>query len=785
MSTSIIRQKTDQNIRKKTARNSIKKEYHAEINDMICDALDTIGNGINAVTPADTIPAPEANIIYQAMTAGNYTNLLNAAGTAAQLYDETGQPITNNEVTAEDLMIGAQLLYNAASDTWIKKIQNADLTAYTKSGGSDKTAQQIDIEKLDKSSVGSLNLFKLDYVQNDTDIDSAGIVHIGTYPGAKSIVGLPIADDATKITIFGIAANVAKRGSITLSDGTVITAFALSSNPLTLTLAAGTGRQFNLAVKKAADDDSVFAGISIVYGDTPTDGITSINNQALIATRAVTDENITDSPVTVEYFNNNALKQNTKAVVKSIIQTDGVAYPCFSRNKSVLNNLSTDYPNTVSPVDKRKVSDIYEAFRFLYLDGFDSTLPHAIYAVWADAYNPDHRYYRLMIKAYAGGAWSVVYDPGPIERGSLGVIDGTVTKFDRSVGGKRVIALIDFNKIPQNVSPIFSSLTDEPDCIIAQNCFSGFLPAGGTPAEIARQPIQLYPRNMPTVCMSFDDIVSPAIDQKIVDVFNTYGGGVKCGFAYIASAANLANTEKVSFYKSLQKDGYSILSHSVDGVPFSTSGLTNAQAFAKLYNSKKLLENTGFTINGWVSPSSAMPLEFIPEVKKVYPYAYTTLNGGQNNRENDPCTITRLGLQPTTGAAPSNKMELAYIKSYLSAYTITQNWITSFYGHGAAFGDGVHRGFFADLIALNAAVSTPNEQDSAFIVTTGTPDITINGVDYLLYAYSSGAWTNDTSLWTVGKLIAVVVYVRQLQDEGSILFLAPDEALKAYYGSAI
>src|SRR5690606_33228317 len=152
--------------------------------------------------------------------------------------------------------------------------------------------------------------------------------------------------------------------------------------------------------------------------------------------------------------------------------------------------------------------------------------------------------------------------------------------------------------------------------------------------------IQRYNRR-PTFAFEFDDGLEPS-GTNLVNKFNEYG--FKCGFALPSNVSGVFAT-----FLEFQKQGFEILSHSTDGNVMNvfwdgtgtrpTNGLTLEEAETKIRNSYITLKSAGFNINGWVTPSSILNVNFRPLVKKYYGLAHVTGFGSNLTTVVDPSNV--------------------------------------------------------------------------------------------------------------------------------------------------
>lgn len=130
------------------------------------------------------------------------------------------------------------------------------------------------------------------------------------------------------------------------------------------------------------------------------------------------------------------------------------------------------------------------------------------------------------------------------------------------------------------------------------------------------------------VSFSFDD--GGTDDYKLHDLF--VSKNLKCGFALIAGS-DIDDTN-LGQYLQWQKEGFSILSHSTDSVAMNTEDLNSGAVKTKMLNSKARLEQRGFDIHGWVTPSSELRNDFLNSVRDLYEFSYTTYYGSYPSEYN-------------------------------------------------------------------------------------------------------------------------------------------------------
>ena len=124
------------------------------------------------------------------------------------------------------------------------------------------------------------------------------------------------------------------------------------------------------------------------------------------------------------------------------------------------------------------------------------------------------------------------------------------------------------------------------------------------------QPAQLEDRK-PTFSFIFDD--GRDTDVNVYNIFNLYN--LKCGFALIAGNVNI-NTR----YLDYQREGFEILSHSTSATPFSEMTLADVETALK--TSRANLEQAGYSVKGFVTPSSISTAAQRDIIKKYYQYGF-------------------------------------------------------------------------------------------------------------------------------------------------------------------
>ena len=137
-------------------------------------------------------------------------------------------------------------------------------------------------------------------------------------------------------------------------------------------------------------------------------------------------------------------------------------------------------------------------------------------------------------------------------------------------------------------------------------------------------------------------------DDGITQDSEIYKAFVECGFACgFALPTNISQSD-FERHREYYNNGFSILSHSTDGNGFSDTTLTLSQARDKFRQSRKTLEEKGFKISGWVTPSSQMNDIYIPTLETFYSYGYTQyynddteISPAHNTLSDRPCKLKR------------------------------------------------------------------------------------------------------------------------------------------------
>ena len=179
---------------------------------------------------------------------------------------------------------------------------------------------------------------------------------------------------------------------------------------------------------------------------------------------------------------------------------------------------------------------------------------------------------------------------------------------------------------------------------------------------------------------SFDDMTSD--DYKIHDAF--IAKGFKCGFALIATAT-IDEADNVQYLK-WQQEGFSMLSHSTDGSTMHNGDMSTSDAVDRFEQSKKRLNDIGYEITGWVTPSSELGSDFQADCRSRYDFAYTSYYGWYpsvynlgrppyNTFSEDSAELYRVDIVNSTLADLESAVDLA----------IANKGLISLYGHAYDF----------------------------------------------------------------------------------------------------
>ncbi len=377
---------------------------------------------------------------------------------------------------------------------------------------------------------------------------------------------------------------------------------------------------------------------------------------------------------------------NSDVKLKSLEQVElstknEVLFPCFVRNKADLSSLNTQY----MPGFTRKLK--YQAFKGLKLYGFDRTKKYTVSHFWVDSYDAD-RFYRIIIRQWNGASWESYFDTGNTSKTTLGIVDGKIFTWDKTIGTKRMIAQIDFSNLAINDNSTLNSgepdLLINPDCIYDQelsktaNVEFNSLTIGGVPINpdssisilnVSGLKPYFNSRRKPTFAFIWDDLNST--DALVFSVFQEYG--FLPSFALMSNNLNAGNATE---YQNYYMKGCTILAHSISHPAMSNPAtITYEEVDNQMKTSKEIIESYGMRVSGWVTPQSSLDISFFPLMEKNFGYGFTGLNSGLFNSTVDPLKMNRYGIE----SAMSNHDHTTIINRIDSA--IANNELVVFYGH--------------------------------------------------------------------------------------------------------
>ena len=322
---------------------------------------------------------------------------------------------------------------------------------------------------------------------------------------------------------------------------------------------------------------------------------------------------------------------------------------------------------------------LYQAVKRLELYGFDDSQPIMLSHIWTNSYQPAQNLYRLIFKQWDGATWNTVFDVRG-QKDDLGVVDGRIFTWDKIVGDKRIICDVDYTNIfvegGYNNNPTLNPA--EPDLVVAPNCFmkSTDPDAGGLTTEqrlLQHNGAKEYvlSRRKPTFAFVWDDLNET--DQAVQDIFDEYGFQPT-----YALPTNRVSTATMPFYQGAYLKGASILAHSDNGTGMSDpNAITEQEVDDKMWQSKRDLEAYGVRVSGWVTPSSVLAPEFLPQAIKNFGYAFTTRNAGIFNETVDPVNMGRYGLEAAMSQAGGG---ITVVRARIDQ-AIANNELLVFYGH--------------------------------------------------------------------------------------------------------
>jgi hypothetical protein len=303
---------------------------------------------------------------------------------------------------------------------------------------------------------------------------------------------------------------------------------------------------------------------------------------------------------------------------------------------------------------------------------------------WVDAYGENH-YYRIIIKQFDGTSWVSYFDTGNISKEALGVVDGNIFTWDKTIGTKRMTAQVDFSNLATNDGTTLNlgepDLIINPDCIYEQSLFitsdvefKSLKLSGQTVSPLSIQNISgvkpyFNSRRKPTFAFVWDDLNTT--DALVFSIFQEYG--YLPSFAIKSSNLTSGNAPK---YQNYYMKGCSILAHSVTHHAMNNPAtITYAEVDNEMKNSKQSIESYGIRVSGWVTPESALDVSFFPLMEKNFGYGFTGLHNGLYNNTVDPLKMSRYGIE----SAMKNHNHTTIINRINSA--ITNNELIVFYAH--------------------------------------------------------------------------------------------------------
>lgn len=366
----------------------------------------------------------------------------------------------------------------------------------------------------------------------------------------------------------------------------------------------------------------------------------------------------------------------------SFVESSSVEFNTVSFDNDITNTVWARYTEDINttlnseyaPGYKRHL--LYQAVKNLKMYGFDSTKPVMLSHIWTNAYQPAQNLYRLIFKQWDGVTWNTVFDVQG-QKDDLGVVDGRIFTWDKTVGGKRIICDVDYTNIfveGGSNSPTLN--TAEPDLIVAPNCFMK-----STDADVLTTEQRLLQHNgskeyvlsrrKPTFAFVWDDL--NATDADVQAIFEEYGYQ-----ATYALKTNALNAATAPFYQEVYLKGATILAHSIDHPNMANpANTTYAEVDRQMTVSKAEIESYGMRVSGWVTPQSTLDASFADLAAKNFGYAFTGLNAGVYNHTVDPIKMNRYGLESAMSQAGGG---IAVVKARIDT-AIANDELLVFYGH--------------------------------------------------------------------------------------------------------
>ena len=190
--------------------------------------------------------------------------------------------------------------------------------------------------------------------------------------------------------------------------------------------------------------------------------------------------------------------------------------------------------------------------------------------------------------------------------------------------------------------------------------------------------IRMYPavKNLGAVCFTWDDGWMQ-YDSAVVTKFDSYNA--KCGFAVIKNG--MESTGSKDYYIKLQRRGYSLLNHSINGDPLS-SYATKAAALAAISEAKNYFENNGMLINGWVCPGNQYVAEYRDCLGYFHGYAFGDHGTGEGIATQDVNTKSQDILHLRRWQIENATTTLQDVKDIIDECA-TNGYLLAFYGHAA------------------------------------------------------------------------------------------------------
>lgn len=179
------------------------------------------------------------------------------------------------------------------------------------------------------------------------------------------------------------------------------------------------------------------------------------------------------------------------------------------------------------------------------------------------------------------------------------------------------------------------------------------------------------------VNFTFDDSYSENVLTK--SIFEEYG--LICDFAIITDKVNNATNgyQGIDWYIDAYKQGYGIQSHTRTHRDLNVDGLSDTEVYREIVSSKKILENLGLPVSGFVSPSSVTKDAYSHLIEENYDYA---INHLANNYLSSPMdrSVDRYHLQRMSLAAT----DIDLIKKAIDK-TIANRMLLMFYDHRTGY----------------------------------------------------------------------------------------------------